>query len=113
MCHCANSVCESSIVVFSVFTDPSKGEYDAAQAMFNRALAIKDTALGKDNPDNPDTASKMRGLASMLYRNGDDDLTRTVTLTLLLSPILTPTIVLVTLHKTLISLHLTPQLLQS
>ena len=48
--------------------------------MYERALAIKEKALGKDHPD---TASTLHGLADVLERNGDDDLIPTVTLTLL------------------------------
>ncbi len=48
--------------------------------MYERALAIKDKALGKDHPD---TAATLCGLANVLDRNVDDDLIPTVTLTLL------------------------------
>ena len=48
--------------------------------MYERALAIKEKALGKDNPE---TAPTLNGLANVLYRNIDDDLIPTVTLTLL------------------------------
>ncbi len=48
--------------------------------MYERALAIKDKALGKDHPD---TAETLHGLAFVLFRNVDDDLIPTVTLTLL------------------------------
>ena len=48
--------------------------------MYARVLAIKEKALGADHPD---TAALLHCLANMLYRNGDDDLIRTVTLTLL------------------------------
>ena len=48
--------------------------------MYERALAIKEKALGKDHPD---TAKTLHGLATVLYRNVDDDLIPTVTLTLL------------------------------
>ena len=51
--------------------------------MYERALAIEEKALGKDHPN---TASTLRDLASVLYRNGDDDLTPSVTVTLLLPP---------------------------
>ena len=46
--------------------------------MYERALAIKEKALGKDNPD---TASTLHGLANVLDMNVDDDLIPTVTLT--------------------------------
>ena len=46
--------------------------------MYERALAIEEKALGKDHPD---TASTLYGLANGLYRNVDDDLIPTVTLT--------------------------------
>ena len=48
--------------------------------MYERVLAIEENALGKDNPE---TASTLYGLANVLYRNVDDDLIPTVTLTLL------------------------------
>ena len=48
--------------------------------MYERALAIKEKAFGKDNPE---TAAMLHGLASVLDRNIDDDLIPTVTLTLL------------------------------
>ena len=48
--------------------------------MYERALAIKEKALGKDNPS---TAATLHGLANVLFRNVDDDLIPTVTLTLL------------------------------
>ena len=48
--------------------------------MYERALAIKEKALGKDNPE---TASTLHGLGNVLDRNIDDDLIPTVTLTLL------------------------------
>ena len=48
--------------------------------MYERALAIEEKALGKDNPS---TASTLHGLANVLDRNVDDDLIPTVTLTLL------------------------------
>ena len=48
--------------------------------MFERALAIQEKALGKDNPE---TAATLHGLANVLNRNVDDDLIPTVTLTLL------------------------------
>ena len=48
--------------------------------MYERALAIQEKALGKDNPD---MASALYGLANVFDRNGDDDLIPTVTLTLL------------------------------
>ena len=51
--------------------------------MYERALAIEEKALGKDHPD---TAATLGGLASVLNRNGDDDLTPSVTATLLLPP---------------------------
>ena len=53
---------------------------DEAQAMYERALAINEKALGKDHPE---TAVTLSGFAGMLERNGDDDLIPTVTLTLL------------------------------
>ena len=46
--------------------------------MYERALAIKEKALGKDNPK---TAVTLNGLANVLSRNVDDDLIPTVTLT--------------------------------
>ena len=46
--------------------------------MYERVLAIEEKALGKDNPE---TASTLYGLANVLYRNVDDDLIPTVTLT--------------------------------
>ena len=48
--------------------------------MFEHALAIEEKALGKDNPETPST---LNNLANVLYRNGDDDLTQTVILTLI------------------------------
>ena len=48
--------------------------------MYERALAIQERALGKDNPS---TASTLYGLAGVLSRNVDDDLIPTVTFTLL------------------------------
>ena len=48
--------------------------------MYERALAIKEKALGKNHPE---TASTLHGLANVLERNVDDDLIPTVTLTLL------------------------------
>ena len=51
--------------------------------MYERALAIEEKALGKDHPD---TAATLRDLASVLDRNGDDDLTPSVTVTLLILP---------------------------
>jgi hypothetical protein len=48
--------------------------------MYERALAIKEKALGKDHPD---TDATLFGLANVLERNIDDDLIPTVTLTLL------------------------------
>ena len=51
--------------------------------MYERVLAIQEKALGKDHPE---TASTLCDLASVLNRNGDDDLTPTVTATLLLPP---------------------------
>ena len=48
--------------------------------MYERALAIKEKALGKDNPS---TAATLHGLAGVLSRNVDGDLIPTVTLTLL------------------------------
>ena len=48
--------------------------------MYERALAIQEKALGKDHPS---TASTLSGLANVLYRNVDDDLIPTVSLTLL------------------------------
>ena len=47
--------------------------------MYERALAIQEKALGKDNPS---TAVTLHGLANVLDRNVDD-LIPTVTLTLL------------------------------
>ena len=47
--------------------------------MFERALAIKEKALGKDHPE---TAVTLFDLATtLLMRNVDDDLIPTVTLT--------------------------------
>ena len=46
--------------------------------MYERALAIKEKALDKDHPS---TAVTLSGLANVLYRNVDDDLIPTVTLT--------------------------------
>ena len=46
--------------------------------MFERALAIQEKALDKDNPD---TAYILAGFANLLFRNGEYDLTTTVTLT--------------------------------
>jgi len=48
--------------------------------MYERALAIEEKALGKDNPE---TAATLSNLAKVLKRNIDDDLIPTVTLTLL------------------------------
>ena len=48
--------------------------------MFERALAIEEKALGADHLE---MASTLCGLANVLYRNVDDDLIPTVTLTLL------------------------------
>ena len=48
--------------------------------MYERALAIKEKALGKDNPS---TAVTLHGLANVLERNVDDDLNPTLTPTLL------------------------------
>ena len=48
--------------------------------MYERVLVILEKALGKDNPS---TASTLHGLANVLFRNVDDDLIPTVTLTLL------------------------------
>ena len=48
--------------------------------MYERALAIREIALGKDHPN---TALTLSGLANVLQRNVDDDLIPTVTLTLL------------------------------
>ena len=47
--------------------------------MYERALAINEKVLGKDNPS---TAATLHGLANVLKRNVDD-LIPTVTLTLL------------------------------
>jgi hypothetical protein len=75
-----NSVCEPSIAVFSLDTDPRKGDYDAAQTMYERALAINEKVLGNDHLS---TATTLYGLANVLKRNIDDDIMPTVTLTLL------------------------------
>jgi hypothetical protein len=75
-----NSVCEPSIAVFSLGTDPRKGDYDAAQTMYERALATEEKVLVKDHPE---TAMTLHGLGTVLERNVDDDLMPTVTLTLL------------------------------
>ena len=48
--------------------------------MYERALAIQEKALGKDNPD---TAVTLSNLANVLERNVDDGLIPTLTLTLL------------------------------
>ena len=46
--------------------------------MFERALAIQEKALGKDNPS---TAATLHGLANVLDRNVNNDLIPTLTLT--------------------------------
>ena len=46
--------------------------------MYERVLAIEEKALGKDHPE---TAATLHGLANVLFRNVDDDLIPTVTLT--------------------------------
>ena len=48
--------------------------------MYERALAIKEMALGMDHPS---TATTLSNLSIVLERNVDDDLIPTVTLTLL------------------------------
>ena len=40
--------------------------------MYERALAIEEKALVKDNPN---TAARLHGLANVLKRNGDNALT--------------------------------------
>jgi tetratricopeptide (TPR) repeat protein len=48
---------------------------DGARTLYERALAIRETQLG---PDNPDTAISLRNLASVLYLQGDLDGARTL-----------------------------------
>ena len=75
--------------------------------MFERALAINEKVMVKDSSD---TAGILSGLANVFYRNGDYDLTPTVTLTIL-APIQSPTTLSVTLLLTLTPtpLNLLPQ----
>merc|ERR1719409_501169 len=47
-----------------------KGDYDAAEPLYRRALAICEVALGYEHPD---TATSMNNLAGLLESKGDYD----------------------------------------
>ncbi|WP_322512085.1 tetratricopeptide repeat protein, partial [Chloroflexus sp.] len=46
-----------------------QGDDAAARPLYERALAIRERALG---PEHPDTATSLNNLAGLLYQQGDD-----------------------------------------